>query len=135
MLRLLVLFLVVTGPHAATLNYQNASCVTAIPCNLQVWRATCKSTTSCPQPNQGSWYTVSTASAVVNVTTTGTTWVVIDNSPALQDSTTYVYYATNSYVSAPSVFSVKSGTWIGTTNAGSAAVPSNPVNGTGNSIN
>jgi hypothetical protein len=59
--------------------------------------------------------------------------VVVDQDPVLQDSTTYVYVATNSYASGGPM-SQASPAWSGTTSAGGAQVPQVPSVGTGNSV-
>jgi len=134
---LVLFFFVVTMAHQAKLYYQNTACTTTTPCQLQVYRATCSSSTKCPafNLNSPSWKQLSSGSATAIITTTGTKWTVVDNDPALQDNTTYAYCATNSFTSAPTVLSNCGYGWKGTTGAANANIPSTPTVGTGNSVN
>jgi hypothetical protein len=126
-----------TVPHQATLNFQNTSCTSNNPCDLQVWRAVCSMPMACPAYVAGStlWTRVSYGLASATPTVHGTQWVVTDKDPVLQDATTYVYVGTNSYHSSPNTFSDSGPAWSGTTKAGTTAgTPTVPSNGTGNSV-
>jgi hypothetical protein len=99
--------------HEADLTYTNPQCLAATPCNLQVYRAQCSSTTSCPSfttsPTSFFALPASTVTGVATVTetvtTAGTTWTFIDTDPTLKDSTTYVWVATDAWQSSPSAAS------------------------------
>jgi hypothetical protein len=124
-----------TIPHQATLNYSNPTCTIAKPCAIQVYRAVCPQVTQCPTyPGQSSSFTqLAAGTGVATPTSTGTTWVITDTDTALQDATTYVYYATNSFQSSPAVYSQASAPWSGTTGAAPVS-PNAPTNGSGNTI-
>jgi hypothetical protein len=126
-----------TVPHQATLYWQSSSCTSNNPCQLQVWRAVCATPATCPTYVAGAtaWTRVTTGSASASPKPNGTQWTVIDQDPVLQDATTYVYVATTSYVSAPTVYSDASPPWSGTTNGPNASVPLAPSVGTGNVVN
>lgn len=109
-----------TGVHSATLNWSNASCRTASPCNLQVYRAQCSSTTSCPAYAAGSssWKALNMSSGLTpTVSAQGTSWQYQDHDAALTGSTTYVWVATSSY-SGSNVASPASSPFVGTTGVG-----------------
>jgi hypothetical protein len=109
--------------HEADLTYTNPQCLAATPCNLQVYRAQCSSTTSCPSfttsPTSFFALPASTVTGVAtvteSVTTAGTTWTFIDTDPTLKDSTTYVWVATDAWQSSPSAASGPSIPFQGTT--------------------
>ena len=125
----------VTGPHQAVLNYSNASCTTNAQCSLQVYRATCTSATSCPAYTAGSssWKALDmTTGLTPNIGTAGTSWQYQDKDTALQDSTTYAWVSTNTYVGG-STASAASSNYIGTTNNGTPPAPTTAS--TGNSVN
>ena len=138
---LLLMFLaqhVATVPHSATLYYQSTSCTSSNPCSIQVYRAVCPTPSTCPQyhPGASNWTRLSSGQGIVTPTQTNTTWIITDNDPVLQDNTTYVYVATNSYQSTPTAYSGPSPSWSGTTsNGGTTNVPPGPTNGVGNSVN
>jgi|SRR3974390_1251652 len=126
-----------TGPHQAVLNWSNPSCTTNAQCSLQVYRAQCTSITSCPvySPGSGSFTTlVMTTNLVPTVGASGTSWVYTDSTQnaAMQDSTTYVWVATNTYVNG-SQPSGASTAYSGTTNNGTPSAPTLSANG--NSVN
>jgi hypothetical protein len=109
-----------TGAHQAVLNYSNASCRTSSPCNLQVYRVMCASSSSCPAytPGDSAWKALNMAAGLVpTVGTQGTSWQYTDQDAALAGSTSYAWVATCSYVGA-STASPASTPWIGTTGAG-----------------
>jgi hypothetical protein len=124
-----------TGPHQAIVNWSNPNCTTNAQCTLQVYRATCTSITSCPaySPGSGSWKALDmTSNLTVSPGLNGTTWQYLDKDPALQDSTTYSWVATNSYVGATTA-SGASTAYNGTTNNGTPIAPTLSTNG--NSVN
>src|SRR5215472_4403200 len=90
-----------TGPHQATITWSNASCTSTAQCSIQVYRATCTSTSSCPAYSTGSssWTALNmTINLSPVVSANGTSWQYIDKDTALQDSTTYAWVATNTFV-------------------------------------
>jgi hypothetical protein len=124
-----------TGPHQAILNWSNASCTTNAQCSLQVYRATCTSATSCPtySPGNSAWKTLDmTVGLTPQIGANGSSWSYIDKDTALQDSTTYVWVATCTFVGGTSA-SAASANWSGTTNNGTPPAPT--VASTGNSVN
>lgn len=124
-----------TGPHQAILNWSNPSCTTTAQCSLQVYRATCTSATSCPAYTAGSssWTALNMTSGLVpTIGASGSTWNYTDKDPALQDSTTYAWVATNSYVGG-STASGASSNYVGTTNNGTPPAPTLATSG--NSVN
>ena len=124
-----------TGPHQAIVNWSNPSCTNNAQCSLQVYRAQCASSTSCPAYSQGSssWKTLDmTSNLVVTPGANGTAWQYIDKDPALEDSTTYSWVATNSYVGGTTA-SGASSAYNGTTNNGTP--PSPTLASSGNSVN
>jgi len=135
---LLMLLMQSRASHQATLYYQNTACTTNTPCTLQVWRATCFSTTKCPvfNTNSSAWKQLGSGTASATITASGTQWVILDQDPALQDNTTYAYCATNSFNSAPGVISYCGSGWKGTTGASNANIPPPPtLSANGNSVN
>ena len=123
-----------TGPHQATLNYVNTSCTSTAPCNMQVYRATCTSTTACPTYSVGSssWTALNMANLAPSTGPNGTTWVYSDKDPSLQDSTTNAWVATCTFVGGTTA-SGASPNYVGTTNNG---IPTAPVlSSNGNSVN
>jgi len=132
----LLALLLFAATHQATLYYQNSSCTNHNPCTIQVWRAVCSSPTSCPYFVMGNpiWTRVTTGGGSASASGNKTTWVVYDQDPTLQDNTTYEYCATNTYHSAPSVYSACSPLWHGTTSGGNSNAPDSPSNSTGNSV-
>lgn len=125
----------VTGPHQATLNWSNATCTNTAYCNLQVYRATCTSASTCPTYVAGnsSWTALNmTTNLTANAGPSGTTWQYVDKDTALQDSTTYVWVATNTYQGATTA-SPASTNYSGTTNNGIPPAPT--VSSSGNSVN
>jgi hypothetical protein len=121
-----------TVAHQATLYWQSTSCTAANPCTLQVFRATCKSATSCPPWGNGhGWVRISPTVTATFTAAGGTAWVVSDKDTALQDGTTYEYAATNAWASGGSL-SGPSPLWQGTTTA--SGTPPTPTNGSGNSV-
>ena len=124
-----------TGPHQAVLNWSNSSCTSNAQCSIQIYRAQCSSASSCPaySPGSSSWTALSTASGLVpNIGATGSTWNYTDKDTALQDSTTYSWVATNTYVGATSS-SAASANYVGTTNNGTPPAPT--LASSGNSVN
>lgn len=107
-----------TGVHSAVLNWSSAACNTLSPCNLQVYRATCTSTTSCPAYPGSAWTALSMVTGLApTVGAQGTTWQYQDNGGALSGSTTFAWVATCSYQGA-TTSSTASTMWIGTTGVG-----------------
>lgn len=124
-----------TGPHQAVLNWSNPSCTQNAQCSIQVYRATCTSTTSCPTYSAGSssWTTLSMTSGLTpTIGANGTTWNYTDKDTALQDSTTYAWVATNTYVGGTTA-SGASSNYVGTTNNGTPSAPT--LASSGNSVN
>ena len=124
-----------TGPHQAILNYSNPSCTTNAQCSIQVYRATCTSSTSCPTYAAGSssWKALDmTVGLSPQIGANGTTWSYSDKDAALQDSTTYAWVSTNTYVGA-STASGASSNYVGTTNNGTPPAPTTASSG--NSVN
>ena len=103
--------------HQATINYSNSSCVNASMCTLQVWRATCTSSTNCPtySASSPSWKKLDMTGLVDIPSNTGTTWRYQDTDVALANSTTYVWVATATYVGGSGNASPASAPFIGTT--------------------
>ena len=126
-----------TCPHQATLHFQNPACTDSNPCSIQIWRAVCANQYTCPMYVQGSsqWTRLSHGSGSATPTPDGTTWVFVDSDPVLQDNTTYIYVATNSFHSSSNKLSDGSPAWVGTTSACIANTPEAPTLGTGNSVN
>jgi len=120
--------------HQATLNYSNSSCSTNAPCAIQLYRATCTSSTACPSYPNSAFSQLSGYGITVNPSPSGTTWILTDNDPALADSTTYVWVATNSFQSSPGTLSPASAPWSGTTSAPAPAAPPAPTSGPGNTV-
>lgn len=137
-MRLLFFFFLfaTTVPHQATLYYQSSACTDSSPCRLVVYRAVCSTSTTCPSYGNGhGWIQVTAGSASSAPTPTGTTWVVTDKDPTLQDATTYVYVATLAWQSNPNQASAPGPAWSGTTASGATSnVPATPTVGTGNSV-
>ena len=123
-----------TIAHQASLNWSSNSCTTATPCAIQVYRAQCSSSTSCPTYPGSAFSQLSGYGITVNAGANGTSWIITDNDPALLDATTYVWVATNSYQSSPSNPGPASTPWSGTTSAPPPAVPVAPTSGPGNSV-
>lgn len=125
-----------SAPHQATLNWQNSSCTTGKPCSIQIYRATCSSTSTCPTYPNSAYATPPTATLAVTIsaTATGTSWQAVDADPALADGTTYAWVSTNTYSSNPSQPSAPSAIWIGTTPLPPPPIPNAPTVGGGNSI-
>jgi len=124
-----------TGPHQAILNYSNASCTSNAQCTIQVYRATCTSVSSCPTYSAGntSWKSLDmTAGLTPQIGANGTTWSYVDKDAALQDSTTYAWIATNTYIGG-TVASGASANYVGTTNNGTPPAPTTASSG--NSVN
>jgi hypothetical protein len=82
-----------------------------------------------------SWTRVSFGTGSATPTPAGTQWILYDKDPVLQDSTTYVYVATNAFYTATNTLSAASPPWIGTTSDCSGKTPPPPITGTGNSVN
>jgi hypothetical protein len=125
----------VTGPHLAVLNYSSASCTNTAQCSLQVYRATCTSATSCPTYTAGNsaWKTLDmTVGLTPTISNGGSSWVYRDGDTALQDSTTYAWVATCTYVGG-STASGASSNYVGTTNNGTPPAPTTASSG--NSVN
>jgi len=125
----------VTGPHQAVLNWSNPVCTTNAQCSIQVYRATCTSATSCPAYSAGSsaWKALDmTANLVPTIGSNGSSWNYIDKDTALQDSTTYAWVATNTYVGG-TVASGASANYVGSTNNGTPTAPT--LSSNGNSVN
>ena len=123
----------VTGPHQAVLNWANAGCTTNAQCALQVYRTTCSSVTTCPTYPSGVWKALDmTSNLVPTISTNGTSWVYTDKDTALQDSTTYAWVATNSFVGA-TTSSGPSSNYVGVTNNGTPPAPT--LSSNGNSVN
>jgi hypothetical protein len=115
-----VTLLTPTGVHSAILNYSNASCRTASPCTLQIFRAQCTSPTTCPTYASGStaWKALNMSSGLIpTVGVQGTSWQYTDSDVALTGNTTYTWVATNSYSGAVTS-SPASTPWSGTTTVG-----------------
>jgi len=124
-----------TGPHQAILNYSNASCTTNANCSIQVYRAVCTSVSSCPVYSVGSssWTALNMTSGLTsNIGAGGTTWVYNDKDTALQDSTTYAWVSTNTYIGGTQA-STASSNYVGTTNNGTPPAPTTATSG--NSVN
>lgn len=126
-----------TGPHQAILNYANASCTMTANCNIQIYRAVCSSPSSCPTYAAGNsaWTALNmsvSGNPAANVGVNGTSWMYTDKDPALQDSTTYVWVATNTYVGGTNP-SPASANYSGTTNNGTPPAPTLATSG--NSVN
>jgi hypothetical protein len=122
------------GGHTATLNWSNTSCTTTKLCLIQAYRNVCASPTSCPAfAGPTGWTLLPSGNVIATPGTSGTTWVATDTDVAMQDATTYVWVATNSYQASPTVYSAPSPPWSGTTSAAPAAPPP-PANGPGNTI-
>jgi len=106
--------------HQATLNYSNGACTSAsLQCSIQVYRAQCSSSTSCPSysPGSSSFKALNMLSNLTStVGTQGTSWVYQDLDVVLANSTTYVWVATNTFVNG-STPSAASSPYIGTTAA------------------
>ena len=98
--------------HEADGSISDASCTTAQPCDLQIYRAQCTSATACPSftssPTSFLALPTDTAHQTATVSTAGTSWAVIDNDPAILDSTSYVYVSVAAYQAAPGVWSAPS---------------------------
>lgn len=123
----------ITGPHQAILNWSNPNCTQNAQCSLQVYRATCTSSTACPTYPSGTWKALDmTAGLVPNIGPNGTAWQYTDKDPALQDSTTYAWVATATYVGATTA-SAASTNYAGTTNNGVPPAPT--LSSNGNSVN
>jgi hypothetical protein len=106
------------GIHTAILNWSSAACRTGSLCNLQVYRAVCTSTTSCPAYPGSAWTALSMVSGLTSTPSAqGTTWQYQDNGSSLSGSTTFAWLATCSYQGA-SASSPASTMWIGTTGVG-----------------
>lgn len=122
-----------TGPHSAILNWSNPSCTTTQQCTIQVYRAQCTSTTTCPTWPSGTWAKLNmTAGLVPTIGSSGTSWNYTDSDPTLQDSTTYAWVATNTYVGGTNS-SGASTSFVGSTNAGVPPAPT--LSSNGNSVN
>jgi len=124
-----------TGPHQAILVWSNPSCTQNAQCTIQVYRAQCTSITSCPtySPGSSSWTTLNMTSGLTPVIGGGgTSWTYKDTDPALADSTTYAWVATNSFVGGTTA-SPASSAFAGTTNNGTPAAPT--LASSGNSVN
>jgi hypothetical protein len=123
-----------TGPHQATINWSNPSCTANAACSIQAYRALCPAG-SCPTYTPGStqWTALNMSSNLsTNAAATGTSWVYTDKDPTLQDSTTYGWLATCTYVGGNTI-SGASSNYIGTTNNGTPAAPT--LASSGNSVN
>ncbi|HEY4800686.1 MAG TPA: hypothetical protein VII99_16520, partial [Bacteroidia bacterium] len=67
-----------------------------------------------------------------NIGAGGTTWVYNDKDTALQDSTTYAWVSTNTYIGGTQA-STASSNYVGTTNNGTPPAPTTATSG--NSVN
>ena len=116
-----------TGIHTAIINWSNSLCTTLSPCTLQVYRALCSSSTSCPtySPGSSSFKALNmTIGLVPTVGTQGSSWVYTDKDAAIVGNTTYVWVATNAYSSGNSI-SPASKAFVGTTGVGRTVVEIN----------
>jgi hypothetical protein len=98
----------------AVINWSNPGCNTSTQsCQLQVYRTSCTSPTSCPVYPAGTWAKLSMSTGKSTVGAQGTTWRYSDVDPALAGSTTYSWIAVTSWTNgAPSP---PSAAWIATT--------------------
>lgn len=129
-------FLLFLTLHQATLYYQSAVCTNSSPCQLDVYRAVCPKASTCPSYGNGhGWSRLTSGAAMATPTPTGTTWIVRDSDPVLQDSTTYVYVATLAWIGS-NRRSQPGPPWSGTTSSGATPnTPAAPTLGIGNSVN
>jgi hypothetical protein len=87
-----------TPLHMAVVNFSNPGCnTTTQACVLQVYRAQCASSTSCPAYPAGTWAKLSTATVATTVGAQGTTWRYSDTDPALKGATTYSWVGVNTW--------------------------------------
>lgn len=73
-------------------------------CNLEVWRAPCTSTTTCPDATANlAAYTqlLNTGNLGGTTDTTGTAWTYNDTTPALVDNSIWIYALRSSYTQDP----------------------------------
>lgn len=133
---LVALFGAATVPHQATLYYQSTACTNSAPCQLLVYRTVCPTPTTCPNYGNGhGWIRLIAGDVSATPTLTGTTWIVVDKDPALQDNTTYAYTALLAWQSSPSQVSSSGPVWSGTTSSGGTTnVPQVPTVGSNNSV-
>lgn len=104
--------------HSAIINWSNASCRISIPCNLQVYRAVCGSTTTCPvyTPGSAAWTSLNMTTGLISTPgAQGSTWQYTDT--GLTGSTVYSWIATNTFVGG-STASAASQSYSGTTSVG-----------------
>ena len=107
------------APHSATLNYSSTACRSNATCTLQIYRAQCSSSTSCPTytPGAAGWKALDMTAVSSTPTPQMTSWQYTDHDAALTGSTTYVWVATATYVGAATA-SAPSQPFTGTTQAG-----------------
>jgi hypothetical protein len=107
-----------TGAHQAILNWSSTACTSSFPCTIQVYRATCSSSTSCPSYPGTAWTALNMSVGLASTPVAqNTTWQYTDNDSKLVGSTTFAWLATVSYQGA-STSSPASTVWIGTTGVG-----------------
>lgn len=81
--------------HTATYNVtaSGTGCTTAVPCNMQVWRAILPSG-NCPAVGNAAYTELLFDLTPTTQTATGSTWTYVDSGTALSSGSTYCAYET-----------------------------------------
>jgi hypothetical protein len=119
--------------HQATLNYTSSACTLSQGCWIQLYRATCASSVSCPdfKTNPGAYTQLANVQIPIwNTDANGTTWQLIDADPALADGTAYAWVSTLCWANTCPAYSDPSPVWIGLTPGALGA----PTVGAGNTV-